>query len=539
VSFFKPLFYAFHPSGNIAAFTLIAAVIMVTVIVKSFWVYLSGLQFAYYNEHFSFHLRNKIFDRYLSFGRHYFDRNSKGYVTTVLKFSDQFQNVISYLSGLLKKGFTLIVYLVMMTLISWPLTLFFMVTFPVLIILTYGIVESIRRVARNETRASLKQGKEVFNLVHGISVIQAYTRESFARERFRSITSRLRKAGFLIGLRKKLIDPIQEMIMVFSLIVLASVITFVYVHDRSSEIAGFLLFLILARRSFPLFAAFNDAKAVIARKEHRLKEVMKIFEEGDFYDVPQGSRRCGPIEQGIVFRKVNFAYVPDMPVLNDLDLEIEKGKVTALVGPTGAGKTTIANLILRFYDCRPGTILIDGEDIRQFTLESIRERIAFVGQDVLLFNDTIRNNLLFAKGREVQDKEIEEALKKARLYDFVMRLPRKWDTEIGDVGVCLAGGERQRLSIARAILKDAEVMILDEATSSLDTITERLIQEAIEESIQGRTTIVIAHRLSTIKHADKVVVIQEGRKMEEGSLSELIEARGVFNRYWEEQKFFV
>ena len=208
------------------------------------------------------------------------------------------------------------------------------------------------------------------------------------------------------------------------------------------------------------------------------------------------------------------------------------------MGPTGAGKTTIVSLLMRFYDCSPSSIFIDEEDIRNFTLKSLRSHIALVSQEILLFNDSIRNNIVFGLVRDIGEEELIEVTKKARLYNFILRLPNGFDTEIGDRGVKLSGGEKQRIAIARAILKGAEILILDEATSSLDSKTERLIQESIDEAIMGRTAIVIAHRLSTIKNANKIVVLEEGELVEEGSLQELLERKGRFFEYWEAQKFY-
>jgi len=198
----------------------------------------------------------------------------------------------------------------------------------------------------------------------------------------------------------------------------------------------------------------------------------------------------------------------------------------------------LINLILCFYECPPSSIFVDDCDIKEFTAKSLRKHTALVSQETLLFNDSLRANIVYGLHRDVSEEEFIEISKKARLYDFIMSLPDKLDTLIGDRGVMLSGGEKQRVSIARALLKKAEILILDEATSSLDTHTERLIQEAIDEAVKGRTTIVIAHRLSTIRNADKIIVIGNGRVAEEGSLNELLAKKGKFYEYWEEQKFF-
>jgi ABC-type multidrug transport system fused ATPase/permease subunit len=231
-----------------------------------------------------------------------------------------------------------------------------------------------------------------------------------------------------------------------------------------------------------------------------------------------------------------FGYKEGRDVLRGLSFTVEKGTVTALVGPTGAGKTTIISLLLRYYDCPPETVFLDDTDIRDFTSASLRSHMAFVSQETLLFHDTLRANITYGLGSVPEDR-LEDVVTRARLRDFVRSLPQGLDTLIGDRGVKLSGGEKQRVSIARALLKGADILILDEATSSLDSKTEKLIQEAIEEAIRGKTAIVIAHRLSTIRNADKIVVIEDGRCVEEGRLEELLAKKGRFAEYWEEQKF--
>ena len=264
----------------------------------------------------------------------------------------------------------------------------------------------------------------------------------------------------------------------------------------------------------------------------------KVFDDKDKFFVVEGKKVFKSLERKIEFKNLNFSYVKEVGVLKDITFSIEEGKLTAIVGPTGVGKTTLIDLLLRYYDCPPSSIFMDGIDIRNFTLSSLRGQLALVSQDTLLFNDTLKNNIIYGLDRDISDKELIEVVKKARLYDFIIKLPDKLDTYIGDRGVKLSGGEKQRVSIARALLKDAEILILDEATSSLDSRTERLIQEAIAEAIRGRTTVVVAHRLSTIKNADKIVIIEEGTVAEEGVLDKLLAQKGKFYQYWEEQKFY-
>jgi len=240
------------------------------------------------------------------------------------------------------------------------------------------------------------------------------------------------------------------------------------------------------------------------------------------------------IKGDIEFEHVYFSYSKGKEVLKDINFTIKQGQMTALVGLSGAGKTTITNLLARFYDPDSGTIRIDGYDIREVTLESLRKQIGMVTQDTYVFNATIKENLLYAKP-SATDKEIERACKVANIHDFIMGLPNGYDTVVGERGTKLSGGEKQRLSIARALLKDPRIIILDEATSSLDSLSEMLIQEAIKPLLEGRTSIVIAHRLSTIIAADQILVMDKGRIVERGTHHELLQAGGLYRELYEKQ----
>ena len=269
-----------------------------------------------------------------------------------------------------------------------------------------------------------------------------------------------------------------------------------------------------------------------------MKEVRKIFNDKDKYTIPGGTTEFKNMETSIDIHNLVFSYPKGNPIIKGITVSFEKGKTIAIVGSSGGGKTTLINLLMRFYDSDPGSILIDGQDIRDFTLKSLRSKIAVVSQESFLFNAPLRFNIAYGFSDELSDDAILKAVKKARLLDFINKLPEGLDTEVGDRGVKLSGGEKQRVSIARAILKGAQIIMLDEATSSLDSITEKLIQEALDDLIEGKTTIVVAHRLSTIQHADKVIVLEDGNVIEKGPLQELLDTKGRFYENWEQQKFY-
>ena len=261
-----------------------------------------------------------------------------------------------------------------------------------------------------------------------------------------------------------------------------------------------------------------------------------LFDDTDKYYVKGGTVRFDGLKSGISCKNLSFSYDDEKDVLHNVSFEIPKGSMTAVVGPTGSGKSTLINLLMRFYDCPEGSLFLDGTDIRSFSLDHYLKHIASVSQETLLLHDTLRYNITYGLNT-ISDHDLMQVIERARLSDFIASLPKGLDTLIGDRGVRLSGGEKQRVSIARALLKGAEILILDEATSSLDSHTEKLIQEAIDEAVKDRTSIVIAHRLSTIQHADQILVLENSRLVEAGTLDALLQKKGKFSQLWEEQKF--
>lgn len=526
-------------SSNLFIFIMLVGVIFLAAIIRHIMQYLSSLSVCYQMTQFSNRLRKAIFSRYLSFGKLFFDRTNIGHLDYVLV---QCAHIIirhcMVLHDVFSNTFMFLVYIIIMFAISWKLTVFVIIVFPILNYSLKWLIKKIGKTSESYTKAHMALSRKIFNTLSCIPLVKAYTRDEEERREFDKASDLAAEWDFSMEKKLQLIRPVQEIILLIAILSLISFMAFMVLKGQSDKIGSFLVYFYILRRASGGFQIPNQTRVLVATISGPASELLKVFDDKRKFFVPEGDKAFGGLRRKIELNHLNFSYMEGLPILEDLSLSIEKGKLTAIVGPTGVGKTTLISLIMRFYDCPPSTIFIDGVDIREFTLKSLIRQMALVSQDILLFNDTLWNNITYGIDGPISEDKLIDVVKKARLYDFIMKLPKGLDTEIGDRGVKLSGGEKQRTSIARALLKNSEILILDEATSSLDTKTERLIQEAIEEAVRGRTTMVIAHRLSTIRNADKIVVIENGRLIEEGALNELLEKKGKFYQYWEEQKFY-
>ena len=523
---------------NSSIFFLIIGFIVLATIIKHTLVYFSSIIFLRYTAKFSSSMRKLIFDRYMDAGKLFFDRTIYGHRIAVMNFAENIALFLSTIKGAISSFFFLSVYLTMMFYISWKLTLCILLIFPVINYSSRWLRNRIKKTARHEKEARKEYSANLFNILPCIPLVKINATENSEKRRFAWLSDKL--ADWKISIQRKslLIPPLQEVIMLFAAISILVFATFIVFKEKTADISKILVYFYIFRRCGNHFAVFNQIALALAQQKPKLEEVVKILDDRDKFFVLGGSKKFTGLKKEIIIKNLSFSYIEGLEVLKDINLAIKKEESIAIVGPTGSGKTTIASILLRLYDCVPNTIFLDGIDIRKFSIESLMNHIAFVAQETLLFNGPIRANIKYGIKREISDEEILEVARKARLYDFIAeQLPDGLNTFIGDRGVRLSGGEKQRVAIARALLKRAEILVLDEATSSLDSVTEKMIQESIDEAIRGKTSIVIAHRLSTIKDVDKIVVIEDGRVVEQGTLDELLTKKGRFYTYWTEQKF--
>ncbi|MBD3387322.1 MAG: ATP-binding cassette domain-containing protein [Candidatus Altiarchaeales archaeon] len=532
---------SFMPSlreSDTTMFLFMLSVMFSAMIVKTFFNYTSYIIFSKQVILLFNNMRKLLFKRYLGFGKFYFDISNQGELQNTLLHT---LHIMLYRTLMVQSFIhwclSLLLYFLLMLFISWKITLLILLIFPVLHFSMKSLIERIERTSKSYTKSKADLSRRVFNTLTCMPLVKSYVAEDYEQRRFEELSDRVADLEYSVNRKSELINPLQEIIVLVMVVLLVIVMGYMVSSGMSTNVAGFLVYFYLLKRSSTTLGFLNRLRAHLAMLSGHIAEVSQVLDEDGKYMVEGGDRDFTGLSEGVEFKGLTYSYGFGRDVLEGVSFKIRKGEVTALVGSTGSGKTTVVSLLLRFYDCPPDSIFLDGVDIREYDVASLRRRIALVSQDTMLFNDTIRYNIVYGLEREVSDDELVSVSKKARLYDFIAGLEDGFDTYVGDRGVQLSGGERQRVSIARAMLKDADIVIFDEATSSLDSKTEKLVQEAIDEILKDKTAIVIAHRLSTIRNADRIVVVEDGRVVEEGTLDELLELGGRFSMYWGEQRF--
>ena len=423
---------------------------------------------------------------------------------------------------------TIFVFLTILLSISWQLTVASTVLLAIVSLSNGFFVRRAKQFGQQLSDQSRNYSVAILEMLTGIRLVKATGSEPYEYQKIERLIHDREKADFNSQANSALIAPVNEMAGLTVVIAILLLGRFFFKGTLESLSTVLLTYLLVLFRMLPFVGQLNNARSMFANLAPSVSVVHEFLNREGKPFMSKGHIPYTEMAQGIRFERLAFTYPGhDRQVLNQVDLWLPKGTTLALVGSSGAGKSTLADLLPRFYDPTGGRILIDDRDLKDFEVRSLRQAMGIVSQDTFLFNDSVRNNLAYAR-RDATDDQITEAAKRANAYEFILKLPQGFETLIGDRGVMLSGGQRQRLAIARALLRDPEILILDEATSALDTVSERLVQGAIDELSRDRTTLVIAHRLSTVQKADQIAVLEKGNVVEVGTHTELLKQGGLY-----------
>jgi ATP-binding cassette, subfamily B, bacterial MsbA len=519
------------------ALLLVVAIIILTFFFKNIFNYLASYHIMHLRVGVLSDLRKTMYNKIINLPISYYSEKRKGDVMArMLGDVGEVQNsFFMVLELIVKEPMTIVFSIIAMFMISWKLTLFVFIFIPV----SGFIISKIGKSLKAKSLSAQFEGGYLISIVEeslsGLKVVKSYNAEKTFGNKFGSSVDRLQKLSISIGTKNNLAAPMSEFMGIVTIAVLLWFGGNLVLVDKSLEGPVFLAFMGLAYNILTPAKAISKASYAVKNGLAAADRVFEILEEENTITSKENAIIKTEFTDKISIENINFRY-GDENVLKNFSIEVPKGKTVALVGQSGSGKSTIANLLTRFYDVNEGSIKIDGIDIKDMNINSVRGLMGLVTQDSILFNDTIKQNILIGKP-EATDAEIIDALKIANAFEFVNDLPDGIETNIGDAGGKLSGGQKQRLSIARAVLKNPPIMVLDEATSALDTESEKFVQVALENMMQNRTSIVIAHRLSTIQKADNIIVMHRGEIVEQGTHDELLVKNGTYNKLVMMQSF--
>jgi len=539
ITILKRDIYLHHlvPSGIHNVWTMVAFGILVVFLTKGVAEYAGNYLVNYVGFSAITDLRQRIFQRLLHMDTEFYEMHSTGrLMSSIMSDIERIQVAVSHmLADWLRQSFAALglLYVVLQT--DWKLAVASLTLLPFVLIPTARIGRKIRRATRHAQDDAAELNQILQETLSGHLVVKSFNAERHEARRFHHASLRLKKSSLRYVAQQALASPMIEF---FGALTIVALLTYARNQIKlgamtTGEFTSFLVALLMlyepVKRLTGIYNIFQQAIGASQKVFEYLDREEKIVE-------PAGAVELERFEKGVVFEGVGFHYpaAPEGFRLHDITIRMNTGELVALVGPSGAGKSTLAGLLLRLYDVREGRILIDGRDIRELKLASLRSLISVVAQDTFLFNETVASNIRYGR-RNATDQEVREAARNAMAEEFIDNLPQGFDTVIGERGAKLSGGQRQRIAIARALLKNSPILVLDEATSHLDTESERLVQRALGNLMQGRTVFVIAHRLSTIRRADQIIVVEGGRIRETGTHEDLLREGGLYQRLHEMQ----
>ncbi len=523
-----------HDYGQFYALAFIAITMIISTLFSNLFRYLGLYANAPIRAGISKGLRRDVYHRLLILPLSFYNRQKKGDILNRIGSDVQEVewSVVCSLQMFFRDPILVIVFLITLFSISYKLTFLTLIILPPAGILIAKIGKSIKK---NSTEAQQILGRmtSAFDeAISGLRIIQGHTATDYADRRFRKMNDRFFVLNRRIFRKTEIGAPLVEFLCILALVIVLLLGGNFVVSDAAMTGEKLILFIVIFARIIPPAQSIVSSYYTIQKGMASADRIFRVIDEDEVIEEAKEPVSKKTFDDKIAYSHVHFSYREDdnEEVLNDINFTLEKGKTVALVGASGSGKSTIVDLLPRFYDVKEGQILIDGIDIRKLKISDLRSIFGIVNQDITLFNDTVYHNIAFGK-EGVTREMVEEAAKTALAHDFIMEMTEGYDTVIGDRGMMLSGGQRQRLSIARAVLQNPQVLILDEATSALDTESEYIVQQSLQRLMEGRTTIVVAHRLSTIRRADEILFVQGGRIIERGNHDELIALGGEYAKF--------
>ena len=473
-------------------------------------------------------MRRRLFGHMMRMPVAFFDQQSTGTLLSRITYDSEqvASSSSSALVTVVREGASIIGLFIMMFYYSWQLSVILVIIAPIVSTVIRLVSKRFRTISKNMQNTMGQVTTSAEQMLKGHKEVLIFGGQSIETERFDKVSNHMRRQGMRLVSASSISDPIIQLIASLALAFVLYAASFPSVMETLTAGTITVVFSSMIALMRPLKSLTN----VNAQFQRGMAACQTLFSILDMeQEKDEGKLTVERAKGDVEFKNVTFSYgSSEKPALRDISFEIPAGKTIALVGRSGSGKSTIANLMTRFYDIQQGEILLDGHDLREYTLSSLRDQVALVSQNVHLFNDTIANNIAYARTEKYNREDVEKAATMAHAMDFINKMDNGLDTVIGENGVLLSGGQRQRIAIARALLRDSPVLILDEATSALDTESERAIQSALDELQKNRTSLVIAHRLSTIEKADQILVVEDGRVVERGTHAELLEQRGAY-----------
>jgi subfamily B ATP-binding cassette protein MsbA len=521
------------PGDEMHSLRNVIVLVLIAVVLKNLLVWIAGQFGATLQEYVTRDLRNAVYRHLAHLPLGYFTQMKAGQILSRV-INDTFETrliLTQIVTQSLQSASLVLVYIAILFSISWQLSLIALVILP---LLGFSLQPMLRKLRRGNLRRGNVHGEMTSVLqetISGIRLVKASGTEAYEEGRFAEGSNKYARSSLKLTRLALLAPPVTEIIGTVIAVLILWIGAWQVLSSRSMTGATLLAFLTLVLRLLQPLKQLSQMRTTAQSSLASAERLFEILDSPAEFQRDRGTRDLATFDRYLEFENVSFSY-GDAPVLSSIDLSASKGEVVALVGPSGSGKSTLVDLIPRFYEPTGGRILLDGIDIRDIKLPVLRSLTGIVSQETVLFHDTVRSNIAYGATNRYTQEQIEAAARAANAHEFIMELPRGYDTLLGERGTRLSGGQRQRLAIARALLTDPPILILDEATSALDTESERLVQEAVDRLLQGRTVFVIAHRLSTITHADQILVLERGEIVERGTHAELLARRGAYHRLY-------